>query len=197
MIRWTMIAASVLGCACASSTPSPSATPTTSTTSTTAETTASTTPKNPDDPLVGHVARADVEALPKWIEAKTKLETQPDEAAAKALATVPQGASLRVIFGTWCGDSRREVTRFWKALDLAGKVPFAIEYVAVDMGKKAPDGLVDGVGLRYVPTFVVVRGGKEVGRVIESAPNGIEKDLGALLRGEKTGVISLRSDVGA
>jgi hypothetical protein len=147
---------------------------------------------------VGHVARADVEALPKWVEAKTDPETQPDEAGAKALASVPAGASVRVIFGTWCGDSRREVTRFWKALDVAGgKVPFAIEYVGVDMGKKAPEGLIDGVELRYVPTFIVLRGGKEVGRVIESAPNGIEKDLGALLRGEKTGVISLRTDVGA
>jgi hypothetical protein len=194
MVRRTIVAASVLCCACASSTPSPTPTPPTPAPM------ASTTTSNATEPLVGHVARADVEALPKWIEAKTKPETQPDEAAAKSLASVAPGAKVRVIFGTWCGDSRREVTRFWKAIDLAGgvaKMPFAIEYVGVDMGKKAPEGMIDGVELRYVPTFLVLRDGKEVGRVIESAPNGIEKDLGALLRGEKTGVISQRTDVGA
>jgi len=149
------------------------------------------------DTLVGHVTRAEVEALPKWAVAKDSTETNPELEAAKALSSVPAGASVRVILGTWCGDSRREVTRFWKALDVAGAVPFSIEYVAVDRAKKTSDGSIDGVELRYVPTFIVLRNGKESGRVIESSPNGIERDLGALLRGEKTGVISRRTDVGA
>jgi hypothetical protein len=197
MIRFGIFASSMLLCACGASTPPPTPTPSPIASTTTSTSTVASTTPSANEPLVGHVARADVEALPKWIEAKTKPETRPDEAGAKALASVPPGATVRVIFGTWCGDSRREVTRFWKSIDIAGaKLPFAIEYVGVDMGKKEPSGLVDGVGLRYVPTFIVVRAGKEVGRIIESAPNGIEKDLGALLRGEKTGVISLRTDVG-
>jgi hypothetical protein len=154
-----------------------------------------TKPAQADEPLVGHVARSEVEKLPKWIDAKK--QDDPDPAAAKALASVPAGAKVRVFFGTWCGDSRREVTRFWKALDLAGKVPFEVEYVAVDHAKHAPGDLEAGAGLRYVPTFIVVRDGKEIGRIIESSPNGIEVDLGKLLRGERGGVISLRTDVGA
>ena len=151
-----------------------------------------------DQPPVGHVTRAEVEALPKWIAARQQDDTIPDAEAARALKDVPAGATVRVFFGTWCGDSRREVTRLWKALDLAGGgVPFALEYVAVDRAKTAPGGLTDGIGLRYVPTFVVVRAGKEVGRIIESSPGGLEKDLRALLKGERTGVISSRSDVGA
>lgn len=190
------------GVRCGGSTPTPMPSThaiTDATSAATAATTASSTGANDaNDPLVGHVARADVEKLPKWIEAKSKPETEPDEKAAKALANVPKGALVRVIFGTWCGDSRREVTRFWKAIDLAGgATPFAIEYVAVDTGKKVPDGSIDGVGLRYVPTFLVLRDGKEVGRIVESSPNGIETDLGALLRGQRSGVISKRSDVGA
>lgn len=151
-----------------------------------------------EDPPAGHITRATVETLPKWIAAKQHDDTIPDADAARALKDVPPGATVRVFFGTWCGDSRREVTRFWKALDVAGGiVPFTIEYIAVDRAKTAPEGLTDGIGLRYVPTFVVVRAGKEVGRIIESSPGGLEKDLRALLKGERSGVISGRSDVGA
>ena len=154
-------------------------------------------PSSPDDePPAGHITRAVVERLPKWVVARESAD--PDAVAAKALLDVPPGATVRVFLGTWCGDSRREVSRFWKALDLAGgPVPFTMEYIAVDRAKSAPDGLTNGIGLRYVPTFIVVRGGKEVGRIIESSPGGIEKDLRALLRGERAGVISARTDVGA
>jgi hypothetical protein len=141
------------------------------------------------------VSRRSVEALPAWAAARAA--AAPDPAAARALRDVPPGATVRVYLGTWCPDSRREVTRFWKALDQAGgPVPFAVELVAVDRDKAAPGGLADGAALRYVPTFVVLRRGKEVGRIVESAPAGIEADLAALLRGARTGVVSGRADLG-
>jgi hypothetical protein len=46
-----------------------------------------------------------------------------------------------------------------------------------------------------VPTFIVRRGGHEVGRVVEEAPHGIETDLLALLTGEAGGVLSGRPDL--
>jgi hypothetical protein len=57
--------------------------------------------------------------------------------------------------------------------------------------------VVDGADVRRVPTFVVIRDGREVGRIVESSPRGVESDLGALLRGECRGVVSSRTDVGA
>ncbi len=146
--------------------------------------------------LPGPIARASVEALPKWQAARARPEARPDPEAARALRAVPPGGTVRVFLGAWCGDSRREVSRLWAALDAAGgPVPFAVELVAVDRAKAAPGGLTEGVGLRYVPTFVVLRAGAEVGRVVESAPGGIERDLAALLRGERRGVVSGRRDL--
>jgi hypothetical protein len=144
---------------------------------------------------IGIVARADIEArLDAWREARA--QASPAAESARALGEVAPGAEVTVYLGTWCGDSRREVTRFWAALDLLGaEPPFSITYVAVDRAKQAPDGLLDGVDLRRVPTFVVRRDGLEVGRVVESSENGIETDLGRLLRGEASGVISLRTDL--
>ena len=153
----------------------------------------------PDDPsvLVGPVSRESVEeAVPAWVQAEG--ESHPDAAAAQALTKVEPGAEVVVFLGTWCGDSRREVSRFWRALDeIGGPVPFKIELNAVDRQKNDPIGLAKASDIRFVPTFIVKRGGKEVGRIVETSPNGIETDLGALLTGKAHGVLSASQDTGA
>lgn len=144
--------------------------------------------------VVGRTDRAAIEAaVPAWRDAIAS--AAPDAEGVRALSAAPAGARVTIFLGTWCGDSRREVTRFWAALDRAGAVAFEIAYVGVDRAKSAPDGLLDGVDLRRVPTFVVERDGHEVGRVIESAPGGIESDLASLLSGARTGVITGRTDM--
>ena len=75
-------------------------------------------------------------------------------------------------------------------------MPFAIEYVAVDRAAKRPPELEREAGLLYVPTFIVRRGGEEVGRIVEVSPHGIERDLLALLTGAARGVVSGRDDLG-
>ena len=149
-------------------------------------------------PLVGTVSRAEIEAhRPDWVTAE--VEAQPDAAAGAALAAVEPGAELTVYLGTWCSDSKRELARLWRALDDAGvfaeeDLPFAVEYVALDRDKREPAGRGAAAGVEYVPTFVVSRGGEEVGRVVEIAVDGIERDLLALLSGADSGVISGRPD---
>lgn len=145
--------------------------------------------------LVGVTTREAIEeAEPAWVA--RSVEAEIDEEAAVALAAVEPGAEVTVFLGTWCGDSRRELPRFWRALDqTGGLVPFEIEYVAVDREKEEPVDRTGPADLRYVPTFVVRRGGEEVGRVVESSPNGIETDLLALLEGEASGVLTLRDDL--
>ncbi len=147
--------------------------------------------------LLGPTTREAVEAAePEWVAAE--VAAMPDEAAAQELAAVEPGAAVTVYLGTWCSDSRRELSRFWRAVDEAGgEVPFTVEYVAVDRAAKRPPELEREQGLRWVPTFIVRRGGEEVGRVVEVSPHGIEKDLLALLDGDLHGVVSGRADLGA
>ena len=146
--------------------------------------------------LVGAVSREQIEeAVPAWVQAE--VEAAPEPAAVQALAAVPPGAEVTVFLGTWCGDSRREVPRLWRALDLAGgAVPFEVSYVGVDREKKDPGGQAGPADVRYVPTFIVRRGGREVGRIVESAPQGVERDLLSLLDGSAQGLITGRDDLG-
>ncbi|HYX23963.1 MAG TPA: thioredoxin family protein [Thermoanaerobaculia bacterium] len=142
--------------------------------------------------LVGPATREQIEgAAPEWVQAE--VEAQPDAGKTKALAAVASGTEVTVFLGTWCGDSRREVPRFWRALDLVGgAVPFKISYVAVDRHKKEPAGPVTESGVQFLPTFIVRRDGREVGRIVETSPHGVENDLLALLTGQASGVIATR-----
>ena len=113
--------------------------------------------------LLGPVTREKVEAAPEWVQAE--VDAKPDAAAAQALAAVEPGAEVTVYLGTWCGDSRREVPRFWKAVDAAGgSVPFDGPLRRASTApKKEPADLVKQDGVRYLPTFIVRRGGQRGG----------------------------------
>jgi hypothetical protein len=144
--------------------------------------------------VVGMTSRAEIEErLPAWRDAAAS--AHPSVETARELASVPPGAQIDVYLGTWCGDSRREVARLFRALEHVPEPwPFTIRWIAVDRAKRA-EGLTEGIELRYVPTFVVRRDGAEVGRIVESAPRGIERELLDLLRGTTHGVISGRTDL--
>jgi thiol-disulfide isomerase/thioredoxin len=145
--------------------------------------------------LIGTVARDHLEAaLPDWVRAQ--IEAHFDREAAAALAMVEPGAEVTVFLGTWCGDSRREVPRFWRVLDeTGGLVPFTIRYIGVSRDKKEPAELVTAHDIRYVPTFIVTRDGREVGRIVESPPHDVESDLLDLLSGRAQGLLTKRQDL--
>jgi thiol-disulfide isomerase/thioredoxin len=144
--------------------------------------------------LVGPTTRDKIEAAPEWTLAE--VEARPEADPARELAEVEPGAEVVVFLGTWCGDSRRELPRLWKAMDSgSGAVNFQIRYIGVDRAKKEPAALVKEYNVLYLPTFIVRRGGREVGRIVETAPHGIERDLLALLTGKATGVLTTRTDL--
>ena len=144
------------------------------------------------EPLVGNLSRAQLEkAFSQWQNFNSS--ENPQHEASLALAQVPQGATIDIYLGSWCSDSVREVSRLWQALDaLFEEPPFQIRYIGVDRNKWAP-GLPPNLELIFVPTFVVSREGHEQGRIIESAPRGIEVELKELLTGEQHGIISGRT----
>ena len=140
--------------------------------------------------LVGAVTREQIEtAHPEWVQ--SEVSASLDAEAARGLAAITPGAEVTVFLGTWCSDSAREVPRLWRALDEAGgTVPFQIHYVGVDRQKKEPSAPLANYEIEFVPTFIVSREGREVGRIVEVPPHGVEQDLLALLSGKSRGVLS-------
>ncbi|MEE8278016.1 MAG: hypothetical protein V3R89_04780 [Thermoanaerobaculia bacterium] len=145
--------------------------------------------------LLGPLTREEIEvAVPSWVDAE--IRATPDYDAAVGLVEALEGAEVTVLLGTWCSDSRRELARLWRAFDDAGlSDPPQLRYVGVDRGKREPEELVAGSVLLYVPTFIVRRGGEEVGRIVEESPGGIENDLLALLSGERRGLVTTKVEL--
>ncbi len=104
------------------------------------------------------------------------------------LDTGVANVDFKIFFGTWCGDSRREVPRMWKLLDEL-EIPAAQRsLIAVDGGgemhKRSPGGEEKGLEIYRVPTIVVRRGGEEISRIVEYPALSLERDFLAILRGD-------------
>ncbi|MTI41152.1 thioredoxin family protein [Fulvivirga lutimaris] len=94
--------------------------------------------------------------------------------------------SIQVFFGTWCGDSRREVPKFLRILDDAKFKKHTIIGVSntFEDYKQSPFGEEAGMNIHRVPTFVFYKGDKETGRIVESPIKSLEEDIIAVLAGD-------------
>ena len=70
---------------------------------------------------------------------------------------------IKVFLGTWCGDSKREVPRFYKVMDAINFTEHQLEVIAVDnskeMYKQSPNGEEEGLNIHRVPTFIFYKDG--------------------------------------
>ncbi|MDX1699448.1 MAG: thioredoxin family protein [Melioribacteraceae bacterium] len=84
---------------------------------------------------------------------------------------------IKIVLGTWCIDSKREVPRFVKILDFLEFPSDKILFINVDREKRGLYNEVEDINIEFVPTFIVYEDGKEIGRIIESPINSLEEDL--------------------
>ena len=85
--------------------------------------------------------------------------------------------SVVIMFGTWCHDSKREVPRMLRILDSAGVGTEQLSLIGVDINKTEPKGREKLYNLRNTPTLILLKNGKEVGRIIERPNVSLEADL--------------------
>ncbi|MGA7161507.1 MAG: thioredoxin family protein [Bacteroidota bacterium] len=106
----------------------------------------------------------------------------PDSASIVFLSSAARNIHFIVFGGTWCGDTKRDLPKFFKTMSLAHIPEANIELYGVDRLKKSSDGLAEKYHLTNVPTFIVLTDGKEIGRIVEEPTVGIEFDLVQLLQ---------------
>ena len=106
----------------------------------------------------------------------------PDKEISDQLFSLLDGVTITIVMGTWCSDSREQVPRFMRLLDISGyAVPDPI-LICVDRNKKAGDVSLEGMDILKVPTFLVYHYGMELGRIIETPKTTLEKDLLTVLK---------------
>jgi thiol-disulfide isomerase/thioredoxin len=91
--------------------------------------------------------------------------------------------AIKIVMGTWCPDSRREVPRFMKVLD-AWQFPAAkVTFIGVDDAKLSPVGEYVKLDIKRVPTFIFYKNNIEAGRIIENPATSLEQDMVNILTG--------------
>ncbi|MDR2235838.1 MAG: thioredoxin family protein [Chryseobacterium sp.] len=98
--------------------------------------------------------------------------------------------SLIVFMGTWCEDSHRDFPRLMKILEELKYPDNKLTIIAVNRKKESPTGDEVQYNVQKVPTIIVEKYGKEIGRIIEMPTTGyIERDLVEILKKDDGSVI--------
>ena len=117
----------------------------------------------------------------KWFAANQKGYT-PNTVAASALRQYRDSIELLVFMGTWCEDSHIIIPRFYLILDATGFEGKKVTLIGTDRNKKTLSHLSEALNVNNVPTIIVMKEGKELGRVIEYGKTGLwDKELGELI----------------
>jgi tetratricopeptide (TPR) repeat protein len=89
--------------------------------------------------------------------------------------------TFKIFFGTWCGDSQRELPRMSRLLNELSIPAKNIQWVALDDSstfyKQSPQHEEKELNIFRVPTFIVYEKGTEIGRVVEFPVETLERDL--------------------
>jgi thiol-disulfide isomerase/thioredoxin len=100
-----------------------------------------------------------------------------DSSSLKDIENVIKGVNVKIVMGTWCSDSRREVPRFFKILDAVNYPTDKVEIICVDEDKKTKGDELKNLKIELVPTIIFYKDGNELGRIIESPSDTLEKDI--------------------
>lgn len=132
--------------------------------------------------LTGSFSRAELEARGyPWMKEgvlKARRKITKDSAEVNSLAASLDGVEIEIYFGSWCSDSHDHVPTFLAMLDAAkasGAEPKSLKWVALDR-RKTFAGYVDTRKIEKLPTFVFLRNGREVGRIVETPEVSILAD---------------------
>jgi thiol-disulfide isomerase/thioredoxin len=134
--------------------------------------------------LTGLLKRKDIESDTSfpWF---TK-NMQYGAAYPQAIKTLKEKAgsySLLVFAGTWCEDSQVLLPQFYRLCDKAGLTDSVITLVGVNRKKETLYNLHQLFNITHVPTFIVMSGGKEVGRMVEYGKYGfVDQELGEIVQ---------------
>jgi thiol-disulfide isomerase/thioredoxin len=135
--------------------------------------------------LKGFIAKKDLAADTafSWYAQGQKSFT-PNADVVKKFSAQKDSINLIVFGGTWCGDTQHLLPNFMATTDAAGITDSHITLIGVDRSKKTLFNLAEAFNVINVPTFIVMKNGKELGRVVEYGRMGMpEKEVAEIIAG--------------
>jgi thiol-disulfide isomerase/thioredoxin len=126
--------------------------------------------------LNGKINQKDlIEKFP-WFEDNYK-RYFPNDSIINQIKEFPYELKVLVFMGTWCDDSKNEVPKFFKISQALQFHENQVKLIAVDRNKHCDSIDISSYKIELVPTFIFYKNEKEIGRIIESPKETLEKDL--------------------
>ncbi|MCC7402730.1 MAG: thioredoxin family protein [Chitinophagaceae bacterium] len=117
----------------------------------------------------------------KWYAANLENYT-PNKSAVEELKKNRDSIELLVFMGTWCEDSQFIIPKLFSLLNTSGFSQDHVTLIGVDRNKKTLSHLCEALNVTNVPTIIAMKGGKEIGRVVEYGTYGLfDKELGEVI----------------
>lgn len=117
----------------------------------------------------------------KWYSENLKGYT-PNANAIAELKKNADSIQLITFMGTWCEDSHFIIPKLYSLIDAAGFSKDRVTLLGVDRSKKTLSHLTKALNIINVPTIIVMKNGKEMGRVVEYGKYGMfDKELGEII----------------
>lgn len=108
----------------------------------------------------------------------------PIAEAVARLRDLEEPTQVEIVLATWCGDSKFQVPRLLKAIDDSGNANIKVHVIGVGPLFHSPMEYIERERITNVPTIIVKRGDREIGRIVETpAAATIEEDLADILQG--------------
>ena len=107
----------------------------------------------------------------KWY-AQNQKSYKPDTSVISAFEQNKNALRYIIFGGTWCDDTRVILPKFFVLQEKAGIPDDRISFFAVNRQKQTTGNVASAFNIINVPTIIVMKNGKEIGRVVEYGTTG-------------------------
>ncbi|MEP6584591.1 MAG: thioredoxin family protein [Ginsengibacter sp.] len=125
--------------------------------------------------LKGIISKADLKndsSYSKWYNESQRIYPVPNKDAVAGMQKNKDNVNIVIFGGTWCEDTHFVLPKFFEIQEASGFPEDRITFYAVDRNKKTTGTIAEDYHVTNVPTIIVMKDGKEVGRVVEYGKTG-------------------------
>ena len=108
---------------------------------------------------------------------------KPNLEAVKFLSQYQEPVNFIVAFGTWCSHCKEWVPRLIKSVLDCNNPNLNCSFVGINRKFDQPKEFVENEKIKNIPTIIVHKNGKEIGRIVGTPKVSMEDDIAAILKG--------------
>jgi len=137
--------------------------------------------------VLGYFNRSQITRQPhsEWFTKRYDDYQINTESVNRLLDISQEGITIKIVMGTWCPDSRKQVPAFLRLLDIWNFPETSLTFIGVDDAKQSPVGEYEKLDIQRVPTFIFYKNNIETGRIIENPVTSLEQDMVNILTGKE------------